>query len=506
MREQRVRPHDPLEGIGVCFSQRIPLPVALSAGNVLYVRRGGAHGSRAAAGAAYRRTLFAAAAGFAVTVVVALGPNVRIAFDSPEARLVLETTAGLVTGLVAVLFFGRFRQSRSLQALLLVYAMGLLCVAALVFVVVPLLGGLPSDGSVTTWSAVVVRQMGGLLLLAAAVLPGRVLRRRHRLWEALGFVAVLLGVVGLVQAMTAGVPAVVTSRPPAQDPVVVPTLEAHPAVLAVQVANLVCFAVASVAFTRQSARTGDDLPGWVGAAAAVGAWARVNYLLYPSLFSTWFYAGDLLRLGFYCLLLVGVWREINRYWAAQAETAAFGERRRLARDLHDGTLQEIGYIRSRLSSADGPEAERIRAAADRAIDETRAALAALTAPPDEAFAVTLRRSLEATAGRYDVRVDWSQEAEADAFPRHREDLLRIAREALTNAARHGHAQHVSVRLCAGELEVTDDGKGFDTAEPARPGSFGLTSMRDRATGMGGALHVESEPGRGTTVRVTWPTS
>lgn len=472
----------------------------------LNVGRGGSHGARATPGAAFRRTLVAAAVGLVVTVVVALGPGVRIAFDSPEARLVLETTAGLIAGLVAVLFYGRFRQSRSVQALLLVYAMGMLSGAALVFVVVPLLGGIPSDGTVTTWSAVVVRQMGALLILAAAVLPGRALRRRHRVWEALAFVAVLLAVVGLVQAMTAGIPAVVRSQPPAQDPVVVPSLEAHPVVLAVQGANLACFAVAAVAFTRQSARTGDDLAGWVGAAAAVGAWARVNYLLYPSLFSTWFYTGDLLRLGFYCLLLVGAWRELNRYWAAQTENAAFGERRRLARDLHDGTLQEIGYMRSQLGSVEGPTAERLRAAADRAIDETRAALAALTAPPGEAFPVTLRRSVEEAAGRYDVLVEWSQDPDADAFPRRPEDLLRIAREALTNAAKHGHAHVVSVRLHAGALEVADDGKGFDTSEPARPGSFGLTSMRDRATGMGGALYVESEPGRGTTVRVTWPTT
>ena len=456
-------------------------------------------------GAAYRRTLVAAAVGLVVTVVVALGPGVRIAFDSPEARLVLETTAGLIAGLVAVLFYGRFRQSRSLQALLLVYAMGMLSGAALVFVVVPLLGGIPPDSTVTTWSAVAVRQMGALLILAAALLPGRALRRRHRVWEALAFVAVLLAVAVLVQTMTAGIAAVVTS-PPAQDPVVVPTLDAHPVVLAVQVANLICFAVAAVAFTRQSAQTGDDLAGWVGAAAAVGAWARVNYLLYPSLFSTWFYTGDLLRLGFYCLLLVGAWRELNRYWAAQAENAAFGERRRLARDLHDGTLQEIGYIRSQIGSVEGPQAERIRSAADRAIDETRAALAALTAPPGEAFPVTLRRSVEEAAGRYDVLVEWSQDPDTDAFPGRPEDLLRIAREALTNAAKHGHAHLVSVRLHADALEVADDGKGFDTSEPARPGSFGLTSMRDRATGMGGALHVESEPGRGTTVRVTWPTT
>ena len=115
-----------------------------------------------------------------------------------------------------------------------------------------------------------------------------------------------------------------------------PVFDGHPVVVAVQLVNLVCYAVAAIVFTRRSAAEGDDFLGWVGAAAAVGAWARLCYLLFPSLYTDWLYAGDLLRLTTYVLLLVGATREIREYWAGVATEA---ERRRLARELHDGVVQ-----------------------------------------------------------------------------------------------------------------------------------------------------------------------
>jgi signal transduction histidine kinase len=53
------------------------------------------------------------------------------------------------------------------------------------------------------------------------------------------------------------------------------------------------------------------------------------------------------------------------------------------------------------------------------------------------------------------------------------------------------------------LEVQDDGQGFDTAA-SNSGGFGLTSMRERAEGLGAAFRLRSSPGEGTTVRVVWP--
>ena len=88
----------------------------------------------------------------------------------------------------------------------------------------------------------------------------------------------------------------------------------------------------------------------------------------------------------------------------------------------------------------------------------------------------------------------------------REALVRIACEAVSNAARHGQAQLVRVELQNGRhvrFRVVDDGVGFDPSIP-RPGHFGLVSMRERAQAVGGSFRVRSAPGAGTEVEVVLP--
>ena len=85
----------------------------------------------------------------------------------------------------------------------------------------------------------------------------------------------------------------------------------------------------------------------------------------------------------------------------------------------------------------------------------------------------------------------------------REALIRIVREAVTNAARHGGAQRVALELRNGRgvrLRVADDGSGFVAGE-TRPGSFGLVSMRERTEALGGRFRLETEPGAGTAIEV-----
>src|SRR5690606_7923162 len=90
-----------------------------------------------------------------------------------------------------------------------------------------------------------------------------------------------------------------------------------------------------------------------------------------------------------------------------------------------------------------------------------------------------------------------------------EAVLRVAQEALHNALRHAEADRVDVTLdrrgCGAVLRVTDDGSGFDPRTVRRAGRhLGLVSMRDRASGVGGRLSVESEPGKGTTIELEVP--
>jgi signal transduction histidine kinase len=87
-------------------------------------------------------------------------------------------------------------------------------------------------------------------------------------------------------------------------------------------------------------------------------------------------------------------------------------------------------------------------------------------------------------------------------------LYRIAQEALHNAGRHARATEVRIVLSQIDshvrLEVHDNGVGFDSGR-ALPGHFGLNTMRERATGLGGTLEIESHPGDGTMVRAIIPT-
>jgi signal transduction histidine kinase len=88
-----------------------------------------------------------------------------------------------------------------------------------------------------------------------------------------------------------------------------------------------------------------------------------------------------------------------------------------------------------------------------------------------------------------------------------EALLRIVREGVTNAVRHGSARKVEVSLTGGDelrLVIADDGAGFDVDAPRRADALGLTSMRERTEGLGGTFRLTSEPGSGTRIEVMLP--
>ena len=451
------------------------------------------------------RSWLTAGVGLSVTLAVALIPTLRFAYRSPEGHLVLETAISLVGGLVALLLYGRYRRTAAVTDLLLMYSMLLLALSALVLVALPAVVGAQVGQAATSWAALVVRFVAAVLLaVAALVSPQRRHMAAHPAREVLVLAigAVVLG--GAVAWLASGLPDVVEVRRDAETSGR-PAFDAPPIVHIVQALNFVCYAVAAVAFTRRADQLRDELLGWVGAASALGACARLSFVLFPSLYTEWLYVGDVLRLGMYLLLLAGGVIEINRYWQAQATVAVRAERRRLARDLHDGVVQELGYIRGlALMSTDSWTASQVGAAADRALGEARRAVDALVAHPQAGLAEALTRAVAEVADRYDVAVALHDDGFVDDAlgPLEREALLRIAREAVANAAKHAKSTSIAVRLSAGSLTVEDAGCGFDPQQ-GRPGGFGLTSMRERAEGMNALLHIDSTPGVGTQLRVSW---
>jgi signal transduction histidine kinase len=352
----------------------------------------------------------------------------------------------------------------------------------------------------------VARVLGTLLVTAAAVVPpaATVAPGRART-VVLGVVAAVLLLVLLALALGERLPPVVDPSIDLSDSTR-PLLAGHPLALIAQGVSGLLYSTAAVAFTARATRVPDELLRWLGAGCALAAVARVDYLLFPSLYSDFVYLGDAFRLGFYLCMLVGAAREIRSYWA---RAAVLEDRRRLARDLHDGLTQELSYIWAqsrRLVQAPGDAqvAEQIGGAAGRALDEARQAIAALTRPADQAFGESLQQAVEDLGRRYDIRTVTDIEPSVVVTPEQAEAVLRITAEALRNAVRHGEARSVSVVLSGApvRLEVQDDGRGFDPAA-STSGGFGLTSMRERAEGLGAEFSLRSGPGKGTTVRVMW---
>jgi signal transduction histidine kinase len=289
-----------------------------------------------------------------------------------------------------------------------------------------------------------------------------------------------------------------------------PSSVGHPLVTGIQLLGVGLYAGAAVGFTRQASRQRDELLRWLGAGAVLGAFARVNYFLFPSLYSNFVYTGDVLRLGSYLFFLIGAAREIDAYWRDQARLAAVEERSRLARDLHDGLAQELAFIRSQTAAmAAGmavPGMERhLSAAAERALAESRRALEALSGDvaEGEPLAGALRRAAEEVAVRAGAAVEVHAEDALAVSAEVGEALLRVTREAANNAVRHGGARTISIHLRCDRsqllLTVSDDGTGFDPETVQR--GYGLRSMRERVEALGGQIEVRSQPGKGATVEV-----
>jgi signal transduction histidine kinase len=454
--------------------------------------------------------LVAAFVAAALTAAVTLLPALRFAYEAPGLHVAIETAAGLVAALAAFLAFGRFSRSSRKGDLALTAALAVFAVANLFLAALPaaFAGGRSMFG---TWAPLFARLIGTTFFAYAALTrDARLARPRRAAAAAAAATAVLLG------ALAVAVIVLGDTLPPAVDQALTPESSArpvfagHPLVAAAQGLQLVLFALAAAGFLRRSERERDDLLAWFAAAAVVAVSARVNYLLFPSLYSDWVYTGDVLRLASYLVILAGAAREVRRHWQAAALTAVVEERRRIARDLHDGLAQELAYIflqtRALVKGGHAPAVlAHVASAAERALGESRRAIATL-AGEDESLASAVAEVAEEIADRSGLRLELALSDGLEVAPHQREELLRIVREALSNAARHADASTVRVELSNGDgirLRVEDDGIGFDPAETRRRpnGGFGLVSMLERAELLGAELRLESAPGAGTRVEV-----
>lgn len=205
-----------------------------------------------------------------------------------------------------------------------------------------------------------------------------------------------------------------------------------------------------------------------------------------------------------------------------------GERERIARDMHDGLAQVLGYVNTKsqaveelLAAGRVDEARRqlgeLAAAARSVYVDVRESILNLSAP------ATAERGLAGALEEYGrhfaesaklaVRFQATPEAvEAQLPAASQAEAFRIAREALTNVRKHARAGRVSIALGRDGpdvvLSIQDDGVGFEAeilkASPRSWPHFGLASMRERAESIGGRIDWHSRPGSGTEVELRVP--
>jgi signal transduction histidine kinase len=446
-----------------------------------------------------------AAAAVMITAANALIPQFSVSYVWPAAHPALETAASVIALLACFLVCGRLRRRATLNELLLACALAVLTLSNLFLVTVPTVAGWGPD-QLTTWAAPTARSLGALLFGLAAFASNRRLRRPGLILAlAAGLVTVaLVATTYLVQTFADRLPRAMITSLQAQSSA---DLHPHLAQLGLQLLVAVVYGVATVGFLRRSWWLGDEFFGWLAIAAVLAAASHLNYLLFPAIDSQALYVGDVFRFAFYGVLLLGSMREIWSYWHALSNAAVIDERRRIACDLHDGLAQELAYLARNLDSLRGaaPEEEltRLRRAVERARLESRRAISALAAPTDQPFEMALAEAVIEAAQRHHVEVDLDLIPDVRLSAARAEALIRIACEAVTNAARHGRVSRVSVELerrgAGVRLRISDKGLGFDVGAPG--GGFGLVSMRERARSVGGELLVSSTPGHGSQVEV-----
>ncbi len=448
----------------------------------------------------------------AFTLLVNATSFLRFAYRNPSLHVAVETAGALISLLAAQLMYGRFRRSLDRGDLLLTAALVLFAGANLLFSAIPAMANL-GPGMFDTWGSAVAEASAAALLAAGAFAAPRTVRRPTAATRrVVGLCGLALLVIAIATAVAGDwLPRTLAPHVPSGGSSL-PHVAGEPVMLALQLLVMGCFAAAAFGFARGAERTHDALTLWFSIGAALAAFAGLNYVLFPSLYSDFFYASDVLRLGFFVALLIGGVQEIRVAQRQLEQAAVLQERQRLARDIHDGMAQDLAFIVQQAGELAGrngaPQAVgEIGTAARRALDESRGVIAALVRPTDEPLADALVRVAEEAAGRQGATVEASAVPGLELPAQAREAVLRIVGEAVTNAARHGRAQRIRVELSEHpelHVRIVDDGVGFDTAPHQRDGRHGIVGMRQRAEQIGAQLRVQSRPGAGTEIVVILP--
>lgn len=476
-----------------------------------------------------------------ITVVVIAVPAIMPAMVDVRLDVAIVTAAALVTGAVAAIEWARGRLEPDGAALLRGAAFAVLAALNGLTLAVQLLdadaavgASLANPGQLPLVAAIVGRTACALLLIAAGIPAIEAAARRTAPGRLLVtpplVVAALLGAAFVAQDRLPELAGQAALEQLAAEPTAILAIGSAPSLAALQslvgVAFLLAAWLARRAY-RSSGRIGDAL---MSGALVMAAFSQAHSALHPGSYTMVVTTGDLLRLGFYAMLLAGIVVdrrddlralraanvEVRRLAEAEVAAAALAERARLAREIHDGLAQDLWYAKlkqtrlAQLAGFDGEArqlSDEVESALDAALAEARQAVAAMRdSSRGDPLVEVLERQVEDFSDRFALRAELEVTGPPlELGPRVEAELLRIVQEALTNARRHADATLVRVSVSNGDhirIAVADNGRGF--RESATSGGFGLESMRQRAELIGATLRVISEPQNGTRVEIAVP--
>lgn len=459
-------------------------------------------------GAARRSAAVIAGLSAAVVASQFLRP---IHLANPGVRVGIELTMTLCAIASTGLLLSRFDHGRRLPD-------GLMLATLVAVALVETAFALPALAATHSAAPSGAIRLGSEVLLAiaftaSAVAPGGTLRSIGRR------TAVLAGAACIAAGALTELIVRLTAARRGTGGSLVPGLAAaarHPLPLAVVLASSAMLVFSTIKLVRRASR-GDREANLLAVASILLAGGLLQYLAFPVLAANTVTADDGLRAVAYALLLTVAFRRSARskhQTAQAAANAAVGaERERIARDLHDGLAQDLAFIAmhgQRLTSELGTD-HPISVAARRALATTRGAIVDLSASNAATAGAALRQVAKELGARFDVQVNVKIAADPEDVDAgglrasEREEVVRIAREAIVNAVRHGRARRIDVDLdCRGAkllLRVSDDGCGISEALPSSTSGFGLPTMQARAESLGGHLTARRGALGGTELEV-----
>jgi signal transduction histidine kinase len=477
------------------------------------------------------------------SLAIVAAPQLELLVVSRDLDMVINSVATVAAGAIAALAWIRFKEGGQPIMLFQAAAFTVLAASNAVFMAIELLGYSVQFGSsplaptqTPMYAWWIVRLTAGILLVAGGLiaLRDRPAPRRPVLVIAIPCL-VAFALIALAWRFSDSLPemaspmsiAVLVTDPNAPHLISVTLLG-----MLAQLAVGVTYLWGAALFRRLQLRGGPISFAYLTIGLAIAAFSQIHFVAIPGAYGSLVTAGDILRLAFYVVILLGVDadaraglhelrlanHDLERLRRIEVANAAAEERSRLAREFHDGLAQTLWFAKlkaGRLTSVDGlPDEARevageIGGAMETALAETRQALLALRASAEGgSLPEVLGRYVDDFGERFGLRSEFTFERDLPRLPvRSQAEVMRIVQEALNNVRKHAdatlvrvHAERVDGHLV---LTVRDNGQGFDPAAP-RIGGYGLQGMTERADMIGAHVQVTSAPRDGTTVSVEVP--